>query len=80
MTERKALTASQYIEMPPEQRPPMAAVDAVLLYQDMVRHNTRVPEEVKVEALRQVNEDTPPGYVKVLEEYNGRLRVISFKK
>lgn len=80
MTERAQLTSSQYIETPPEQRPTMSSVDAVALYQDFVRRNTPVPEEVKIEANRQVNENTPPGYVKLLEEYNGRLRVISFKK
>jgi hypothetical protein len=80
MNKRARLTAAQYIETPPDLRDAMGTVNAIALYQDFVHRNLPAPEEVKIEAIRQLNENTPEGWVTLPEEYHGRLRIRQTKK
>lgn len=78
--DRRKVSAAAFNEALPEQRPAMADVDALALYQEMVRHKMDVPGEVRTAAIAQANEGTPEGHVTVVEEYLGRLRVQTIRK
>lgn len=78
--ERKHISGLSYLQTPAEQRPAMQSVDAIRLYQELLGLAMDIPEEVKLAAMQQANEDCPPGHVAMLEEYGGRLRVVVFRK
>lgn len=80
MTPRQMMPATIYHELPPEQRPAIATLDALGLYQDFVARRLPVPEEVRMEAVRQINEHIADGFIAFPEEYQGRLRVVVTKK
>lgn len=77
---RARVSASSFIEMPPERRPAIGTVDALTLYQDMVHMRQAVPEEVRLEAVRQANEGVSDGWIAYPEEYEGRIRLVVTKK
>jgi hypothetical protein len=79
-TQRAKLTYVRYMTMPPSQRPAMSAVDALALYQEMLEMKVEIPEEVRTAASIQANEGVPDGWVVVLEEYQGRVRVVAGRK
>lgn len=80
MTTRQKTPATVYYELPPEQRPAMSTVDALGLYQDFLSRRLPIPEEVRLEAVRQANETVPNGYIAYPEEYQGRLRIVVTRK
>jgi hypothetical protein len=53
----------------------MDDISAVDLWADLLRAGRPIPEEVRVAAMLQANEDAPEGTVALIEEYHGRLRV-----
>lgn len=75
--ERVKMTAAEYVSVPGPSKPAMAGIDAVSLLEDMVARRMSVPSEVRTAAQLQVNEKAPPGVVLALEEYEGRIRVVS---
>jgi hypothetical protein len=58
----------------------MKTVDAIRLYQDFLAHRMDAPTEVITGAVLQAQEGCPEGYVCILENYLGRLRVQTTKK
>lgn len=80
MKHRASYGKTRYMSLPPEQRPAMSTVDAIGLYQEFVHSREEVPEEVRLEAMRQANEGVPEGFVTLLEEYQGRVRAVTIKK